>query len=241
MKFADPNLRDKLAAEYVVGTLSARARRRFEQKLKENPQLRQAVLRWENRLSPLTDAIPAIEPPERVWQAIQARIRPGRRASTGLWNNLAFWRFSSIATGLAAAALLVVMAVPRPQGPPSTDGRMVVVMADVQTKRTAMTATWEPGIPGKPGKRAIRIRVIGHAEMGPHTAWELWMLPGQGQKPLSLGLITTHETQVVVVPEALAARLDEAMGLAMSVEPAGGSPTGLPTGPVLYAGECVKT
>jgi anti-sigma-K factor RskA len=114
-------------------------------------------------------------------------------------------------------------------------------MADVQTKRTAMTATWEPGVPGKPGKRAIRIRVVGHAEMAPDTAWELWMLPGGDRKPVSLGLITTHETQTVLIPEALAAGLDAAKGLAMSVEPAGGSPTGVPSGPVLYEGECVKT
>jgi len=69
----------------------------------------------------------------------------------------------------------------------------------------------------------------------------LWMLPGGDQKPVSLGLITTHETQVVKIPEALAAKLDSAHGLAMSVEPAGGSPTGLPTGPVLCAGESIRT
>jgi anti-sigma-K factor RskA len=77
--------------------------------------------------------------------------------------------------------------------------------------------------------------------MAPNTAWELWMLPGGDQKPVSLGLITTHETQVVKIPEALAVKLDAAQGLAMSVEPAGGSPTGSPSGPVLYAGECIKT
>jgi anti-sigma-K factor RskA len=87
----------------------------------------------------------------------------------------------------------------------------------------------------------MRIRVIGHAEMARGTAWELWMLPGKDQKAISLGLITTHDAQTVVVAEPLAAKLDQAQGLAMSVEPAGGSPTGLPTGPVLYAGQCVKT
>jgi len=58
---------------------------------------------------------------------------------------------------------------------------------------------------------------------------------------VSLGLITTHDTQTLIVPETLAAKLDKAQGLAMSVEPAGGSPTGLPTGPVLYAGPVVET
>jgi anti-sigma-K factor RskA len=31
-----------------------------------------------------------------------------------------------------------------------------------------------------------------------------------------------------------------AWGIAMSVEPAGGSKTGAPTGPVIFKGQCVK-
>jgi len=238
MRFADARLRDKLAAEYVLGTMSARARRRFEIHLRGNPQLRRAVSEWETRLSALTDALPEIEPPARVWQAIRTRLQIGRPARAGFWENLSFWRVSSFASGLLALALLVFVAVPKPEAPVAA-GRMVVVMNDLATQRPAMTASWEPG--QRAGGRTLRIRVIGHAEMAPNTAWELWMLPGGEQKPVSLGLITTHETQVVKIPETLAARLDAAQGLAMSVEPAGGSPTGLPSGPVLYAGECIKT
>ena len=238
MKFANEELRNKLAAEYVLGTLSARARRRFEICLKENPALRRAVAEWETRLAPLALVLPEVEPPSRVWQAIESRIRPGRQTSTGFWESLSFWRLSSLASGLLALALLVIVAIPELRTPPEAESRMVVVMADLETKQPAMTASWEPG---KPGKRVMRIRVIGHADMAPGTAWELWMLPGEDQKPVSLGLITTHDAQTVIVPEPLAARLDQAQGLAMSVEPVGGSPTGLPTGPVLYAGQCVKT
>ncbi len=237
MRFIDETLREKLAAEYVLGTMSARARRRFEFHLRSNPQLRRAVAHWEARLSPLTEALPAIEPPARVWHAIKVRLRLGQTGRAGFWENLSFWRVSSFASGLMALALVVFIAVPRPEAPVET-GRMVVVMNDLATRKPAMTASWEPG---QSGGRLLRIRVIGHAEMGPNTAWELWMLPGGDQKPVSLGLITTHETQVVKIPAALAARLDAATGLAMSVEPGGGSPTGLPTGPVLYAGECIKT
>lgn len=238
MKFANEELRNKLAAEYVLGTLSARARRRFEINLKDNPALRRAVAEWEKRLTPLALALPEVEPPSRVWQAIESRIHPGRQARPGIWESLSFWRFSSIASGLVALALLILMALPGPEAPPADGTRMVVVMNDLKTRDPAMTASWEPG---KPGKRVMRIRVIGHADMAPGTAWELWMLPGEDQKPVSLGLITTHDAQTVIVPEPLAAKLDQAQGLAMSVEPAGGSPTGLPTGPVLYAGQCVKT
>src|SRR5579859_2146013 len=237
MRFADETLRDKLAAEYVLGTMSARARRRFEFHLRSNPQLRRAVSKWELRLAPLADALPAIEPPARVWHEIKTRLQPGGQSKDGFWENLSFWRVSSFASGLLALALIVFVAMPRPQLPVEA-GRMVVVMNDLATSKPAMTASWEPG---QRGGRTLRIRVIGHADMAPNTAWELWMLPGGDQKPVSLGLITTHETQVVKIPQVLAAKLDAAQGLAMSVEPAGGSPTGLPTGPVLYAGECIKT
>ena len=237
MRFADETLRDKLAAEYVLGTMSARARRRFEIHLRGNPQLRRAVSQWETRLAPLTGALPAIEPPARVWQAIKARLRFGRTVRPGFWESLSFWRVSSFASGLLALALIIMVALPKPETPVEA-GRMVVVMNDLATSKPAMTASWEPG---QRGGRTLRIRVIGHAEMAPNTAWELWMLPDGDQKPVSLGLISTHETQVVKIPQALAVKLDAALGLAMSVEPAGGSPTGLPTGPVLCAGESIKT
>jgi anti-sigma-K factor RskA len=89
------------------------------------------------------------------------------------------------------------------------------------------------------GEKRVRIRVLGHADMAPDTAWELWALP-EGGKPVSLGLIGTHETQTMMLPPRLAHIIDAARGMAMSVEPKGGSPTGLPTGPVLYQGPRIR-
>jgi len=224
----------------VLGTMSPRARRRFEALLRQVPALRRSVAEWESRLLPLADALPGVEPPPRIWTAIEARIH-GRRSparSSGIWQSLSFWRLSSIASAALAVALIVFVSLPGRQVTEEMPGRMVVVMNDLQTREPAMTATWEHG---KRGERIVRLRVMGHAEMAPGTAWEMWMLPGGDQKPVSLGLITTHETQTMVVPASMAASLDNAAGLAMSVEPAGGSPTGLPTGPVLYAGKALKT
>lgn len=240
MKLESGELREKLAAEYVLGTMPARTRRRFNTLLKQMPALRRNVADWESRLLPLANVLPEIQPPARVWKAIEARIHGNRppRTAAGFWQNLSFWRMSSFASGALALALIVFIGLPGPQAPVELPGRMVVVMNDLQTKEPAMTATWEQG---RQGERIVRLRVMGHAEMAPGTAWEMWMLPGENEKPVSLGLITTHETQTMVVPASLAARLDGAAGLAMSVEPAGGSPTGLPTGPVLYAGKALKT
>jgi anti-sigma-K factor RskA len=239
MRYADEALRQKLAAEYVLGTMPPRARRRFEAVLHQHPALRRAVTEWEERLLPLAGALPGMAPPAHVWEAVKARIQ-GRRpeAPASVWQSLAFWRLSTVASALVAIVLVLVVALPEQQATDEAAGRMVVVMNDLQTRQPAMTASWEPGAEGD---CIVRLRVIGHAEMAPGTAWEMWMLPGGDEKPVSLGLITTHETQFMVVPAALAARLDRAAGLAMSVEPAGGSPSGLPTGPVLYAGPALRT
>src|SRR5258706_12748659 len=139
MKFPDEALRDKLAAEYVLGTMSARARRRFEIHLRGNPQLRRAVTHWETRLAPFADALPAIEPPARVWQAIKVRLGIGQKVRSGFWENLSFWRVSSFASGLLALALIVMVVAPKPETPVDA-GRMVVVMNDLATNKPAMTA-----------------------------------------------------------------------------------------------------
>ncbi len=134
----------------------------------------------------------------------------------------------------AAVALAVFLAVLTPtRYAPET---MVVVMSDADAS-PAMTVSWPMHQKGEP---KLRIRVLGHPEMPAGTAWELWMLPGGDQKPVSLGLIGTDPTQELTIPRRLAPLIDGASGLAMSVEPSGGSPTGLPTGPVLYKGLCTK-
>jgi anti-sigma-K factor RskA len=191
------------------------------------------VQAWQERLAPLDAATQPVEPPERVWRSVQARIGPTRTPErAGWWDSLRFWRGAALAGFLLAGVLAISLGVLLPRQPEM----MVVVMSD-QREQPAMTVSWRMD---DGGRKRLRVRVIGHAEMAPDTAWELWALPAGGGKPVSLGLITTHETQSVMLPPQLAQIVDVAQGLAMSVEPHGGSPTGLPTGPVLYKGLCTK-
>jgi anti-sigma-K factor RskA len=232
MRIDSEPMRDALAAEYVLGTLRGLARRRFERGLAEDAALRERVHAWRERLAPLDAATAPVQPPERVWRSIATRIRPSPRTRpVSWWDSLRLWRAAALA-GFLLAALAVGLGVLLPRQPEM----MVVVMSD-QSARPAMTVSWRTDAGG--GKR-LRIRVLGHAEMAPETAWELWALPGEGAKPVSLGLISTHETQTMMLPPQLARIIDAAQGMAMSVEPRGGSPTGLPTGPVLYQGPCTR-
>jgi len=233
MRYRDQQLRDALAAEYALGTLQGRARRRFERSLKDDPGLRELVAQWQRRLSPLDALAEPAQPPTRVWRAIRERIQRGSRRQ-GVWANLSFWRAAALGSAAVALALAAVLAMLAPaRHAPET---MVAVMSGADAS-PAMTVSWPMHQKGKP---KLRIRVLGHPEMAAGTAWELWVLPGGDQKPISLGLVGTEPSQEITIPQKLVPMIDGAWGLAMSVEPSGGSPTGLPTGPVLYKGQCTK-
>jgi len=233
MRYRDPRLRQALAAEYALGTLQGLARRRFERSLKEDPGLRELVARWQGRLAPLDALAEPIQPPARVWRAIRERIVTGSRRHS-VWANLSFWRAAALSSTALAVALAALLAVTTPTR--HTPEMMVAVMSGADAG-PAMTVSWPMHQKGSP---KLRIRVLGHPEMGAGTAWELWALPGGNQKPVSLGLVGTEPSQEITIPQKLGPMIDDAWGLAMSVEPSGGSPTGLPTGPVLYKGQCTR-
>jgi anti-sigma-K factor RskA len=233
MRYRNQQLREALAAEYALGTLQGRARRRFERSLKDDPRLRDLVAQWQGRLAPLDALATPVQPPARVWDAIRERIQAGSRRG-GAWASLRFWRAVALGSTVAAVALAVLLAALTPI--PHRPETMVVVMSGADAN-PAMTVSWPMR---QPGEMKLRIRVSGHPEMPAGTAWELWMLPGGEQKPVSLGLVGTDPMQELTLPKELARLINRASGLALSVEPAGGSPTGQPTGPVLYKGACVE-
>ena len=75
MRYRDkPELQERLAAEYVLGTLRGRARIRFEDWARNDAAVRLRVEAWQARLSPLTETIAPVRPPRRVWKGIEARI-----------------------------------------------------------------------------------------------------------------------------------------------------------------------
>jgi anti-sigma-K factor RskA len=81
MDYDKPELLNRLAAEYVLGTLRGRARLRFERLQRELPRARQAVAAWEDTLNALAVVVPATAPPDRVWDAIERKTGAAHRAA----------------------------------------------------------------------------------------------------------------------------------------------------------------
>lgn len=228
-------LTDRLAAEYVLGTLRGPARRRFDALLPAHPALRAAVTRWQDALVPLAASVRPVEPSARVWQGIEARLFAEKRAANDepapspgrWWQRVLPWR---AATGLATAAALVLgvaLTLPKPVQPPLV---VVLTPADAAAAGALSKARFVASVSAD--GRGLVLKPIDAVVLDPQRALELWAVPGQGA-PRSLGVVAAQGTSMVIRAELLR----DTAAFAVSVEPAGGSPTGAPTGPIISIGK----
>lgn len=223
-----PERADLLAAQYVLGTLAPRARARFARLARTDRGARDALRAWEERLLPLAESVPPVVPPERVWASILARIQPtgGPAEAPGtIWANLGLWRglaLAGLATALALAVVLLFAPAERPEQ------TLVVILAGPDAKPTLIASADRAG-------RTLLVKALAPVELAADRSLELWALPATGN-PRSLGLIAASGVVRITLPTPADAALASIPALAVSLEPKGGSPTGLPTGPVLYSG-----
>lgn len=224
MDYGRRDLADRLAAEYVLGTLRGPARRRFEQLLPGHPVLRDAVAAWQTRLHPLATGVEPVTPRAAVWQRLESRLFPAA-APLPWWQRLSLWRAVSGVAVAAVAGLLVLGPVtePAPQAP------IVVVLGANPAVAQASPARFVASLSAD--GRALVLRPIDAPPLAAQQALELWAVPAQGA-PRSLGLVRADGATTLLRRETLKG----AAALAVSVEPAGGSPTGAPTGPIVSLG-----
>ena len=219
-----PELRERLAAEYALGTLRGRARERLKRWMRDDPELMKEVRAWETRLAPMAEGVAPVEPPARVWRQVERQLELKKKSS--LWKALGL-----VAAGAAAAMLALAVFLPAQRA--EVPASYLAVLSDPKTNRPVLVAT--------AGRKegVLRVNVLDPAIHVSGRSLELWALP-QGGKPRSLGVISNEERGALKLLAAADQALGDVPALALSLEPAGGSPTGQPTGPVLYTGPCVK-
>lgn len=223
------DLRHALAADFVLGTMRGRARRRFEALAGADRELAAIRAQWEAFLTPLAGRLAPVAPPSRVWAAIEARLdRPRAAPAPGLWESLAFWRW--IGAGFAAASVALLALAFALRAPVAPEPMLVAVLATPEQVPRIVVE--------QPREGLIRLRMVKPwANMTAHDL-ELWVIPKEGS-PRSLGVVPS-DRDAEIRTAGLDAMLRDGVAFAVSSEPPGGSPTGQPTGKVLCSGAIAR-
>ncbi len=224
---------DALAGEYVLGTLDAAEQRAFQRRLLTDPAVAAAVADWQARLSPLLHAVPEVQAPAALWDQVEMSSRPANDNSV-----LRRWQAATVAAALVA--LVTTGLALRPQPAPQAPVQVAQAPAPSPLYQSVAALSETGGAPAllvtyddKTGK--MRVTPVNVSPRPGHSL-ELWVIAGKAA-PKSIGLMKDKGATAL---DQLALDLKQSNMIAVSVEPEGGSPTGLPTGPVIYSGPMIR-
>ena len=260
-----PELLDRLAAAYALGTLRGGARRRFEAQARQSPTVRATALIWQERLAGMTELQSTQAPSANVWKRIENIVASEYRPTvaptdTGVWTRaVRWWRAGALAAGAAAAVAMGVALnlsgeVDRRESQVAQAERARITLARQNVELAAQLqarpeiqyvavlnddrSSASMLVTFDPARGTLTIKRVGGYQEAADKSLQLWALPPAGG-PRSLGVLGGD---AVIKLTAAENQVKEAPALAISLEPKGGVPgEGGPTGPVLFKGALLKT
>jgi len=229
-----------LIAEYVLGLLEGEAAREVEEWIRTDRGAAGMALQWEDHLLALSDRMVPQEVDAALWARVAERLAAQPQVTTSqrredaepsrwdrFWNDVRMWRWASI--GLATAVVVFTVA-PFLTAPDRAVPRVAVLQ--------------QPGQSAQPGwvvsvlhNGDVQIRGLSPLPTPEGRSVQIWTLAPGEAKPRSLGLLA--DRQSVVIPSDQIGPVQPGQLFEFTLEQAGGSPTQLPTGPILYIGRIV--
>ena len=219
---------DLLAAELALGLLDADTANAARDRLRHDGAFAHAHARWTAWAAGLATDL-GDTPPAHIWSSIIARIPANDDHAVNA--RLRRWQGGAIAASLAALVLGITMwqrPVPAPQIVSVVQAPAAPMVAVLSGKAGVVSVNYDPAS----GRIAS---VVDGLDTG-QRAVELWVIPADG-KPRSLGLLPQGRPGWHPAPAAAARAMQPGVTLEVSLEPQGGSTTGLPTGPVVLTGK----
>lgn len=238
MNYLEPERLDGLAGRFVLGTMGRRARRRFGCLVDENEDAAASVYRLEAMLSPAAWALEPMMPSELVWQRIARDAGFGRRRTDSRPRRTTW---PAVAAVLTAALFVTTFGWWQAQNRPPE------IITETVTETIVEPLPLEPAVgivadaAGNPLWVTRIYSDLQRADVAVRTApapqpandYQLWILRDDGV-PVSLGLLPQTGSATLALDADAVDALSNGSTLAVSLEPAGGSPEPVPTGPVLY-------
>jgi len=238
MNYDRPELLDRLAAAYVFGTMSARARRRFRSIQLASPAAQQAVQTWEQRLMPLAQSVPPEPPSAAVWTAIERRT--GGRESQTVASTWAAWlkpvlgvAFGMVAT-LGVVRLFPMAVVPVDeivQERGILPASYVGLLTDAANNPVVLASSTRHG-------RIMSIKMLRKVEVPAGKVLQLWALPKEGTA-FPLGVVPSEGKGSFTMTDTSEKLLSSVPRVAVSIED-GPARAGATPAPYVLTGNCVK-
>ncbi len=219
---------DVAAAELALGLLEGEDRAIALRRLLAEPEFARDVERWRMQFGAMFAGVASVAPAPKLGERVIAQLDGPARVRAGYWKPFA------IASSLAAASLLGLLMV-RPDPallPPVTIAAPAPMVAAfmVEGIETPLVATYDSG--------NERLSMPGPMPIPAGKSAQLWAIVGS-DAPQPLGLF--HEAGERVEADARSASpMESGTKFAITLEPVGGSPTGLPTGPVVASATLVR-
>lgn len=225
---------DMLAAEYVLGTLDHDERAEVERRRHNEPELRAAIAAWTKRLAPLDEYSHPVAPSEATRDATRARLavlaqkNASNQDATAdvivLRRRVGRWRSAAIAA-MAAAATFAGLFFFNGAMSPITQQSYVAVFNEGDRQPTFMMSI-------DLRTRELTIRPINAGPLA-GKSYELWIV-SDDISLRSLGLLDSSERPTRKRLDGFRPDALRQATFGISVEPAGGSPVGRPTGQALH-------
>jgi anti-sigma-K factor RskA len=223
MNYQSPRLLDALAGQYVLGTLRGLARQRFERLSQRDAHVVAAIHRWEDRLLDLSSQVDPVQPSSLVWQRIRRQLRRP--------NTHERWLPQQARLAIAAGVATLAVALGLWTWNETSSSQLIATIANQESP------LWR--IEARPELEALNVVATQGVAFDPQHAYELWALPASGGAPVSLGLMPKRGERALPLSDAQRVALAQSNKVAISLEPLSGSPTGAPTGPILFVADLI--
>jgi anti-sigma-K factor RskA len=236
-----------LAAEYVMGSLDVHEREEVAARRKVDATLDAAIRAWENRLGSLNDLVPSVKPPPGLFLKVATELwspaaEPVRAAKVSRRATVPKRWVALTAAACALAACLAGVIVWHFQDSPTVPAKLMAeLLKAASTVDGKKTITVPLGFVVQFDLRASTMIVSPLAvPPGSKRDYQLWLVPDGSAQPISLGVISLAEPSTSPWIATYSPSDLVHATLAVSLEPPGGSPKAVPTGPTMFAGKLVQ-
>lgn len=245
MNYLRPERLERLAREYVLGTLTGRARRRFERVLRQSPAAHVAVGAWQERFSVLAAGVPPMQPREAVWQGLEQRLfaparpEPAKPGPLRWLSDLLSGK--ALAGALAGVLLCTVVLRMQPQligleaPQEALPASYVGLLLDGSGKPTVLASSKRHG-------RQMTIKLLQTVDVPAGRVAHLWAFPKDAAPFVvaTLPALPAKGNVSFTLPDTSEKLFSTVGRLAISIDAAPRQPGDAPPADFALSGHCVK-